>query len=189
MFQDCLGRGDLRIAALIVVTFVLALLTQAASVGEAPGEGPALAPINITQDEIESGKFSLLELRRIGRQIFSTPFNKLDGYGDGPFIGEDPTTFGGRPTLQGNGTFLRVNGLDAQTCVECHFALSTREIPMTFAVGGFGGANTNALFAPTVIDVADSANAGFAGFNGRFINPPFRFGFGGVELLAKEMTQ
>ena len=190
MFQDCLGRGDLRIAALIVVTFVLAFLPQGASVGEAPGEGPALAPINITQDEIESGKFSLLELRRIGRQIFSTPFNKLDGYGDGPdHPSEDPTSFGGRPTLQGNGTFLRVNGLDAQTCVECHFALSTREIPMTFAVGGFGGANTNALFAPTVIDVADTANAGLATFNGRFINPPFLFGVGGVELLAKEMTQ
>ena len=189
MLQDCLDRSDLRVVTIVVITFVFALLSQGASVGEAPGEGPALAPINITQDEIESGKFSLLELRRIGRQIFSTPFNKLDGYGDGPFIGEDPTTFGGRPALQGNGTFLRVNGLDAQACVECHFALSTREIPMTFVVGGFGPANSNALFAPTVIDVADTANAGLATFNGRFINPPFLFGVGGVELLGKEMTE
>lgn len=189
MFQDCLRRDDLRIAAIVNVTFVFALLCQGASFGEALGEGPALAPISITQFEIESGKFSLHELRRIGRQIFSTPFNKLDGFGDGPFIGEDPTTFGGRPTLQGNGAFLRVNGLDAQSCAECHFALSTRKIPMTFGIGGFGGANTNVLFAPTVIDVADTANAGLATFNGRFINPPFVFGAGGIELLGKEMTQ
>ena len=179
MLQDCLDRSDLRVVTIVVITFVFALLSQGASVGEAPGEGPALAPINITQDEIESGKFSLLELRRIGRQIFSTPFNKLDGYGDGPFIGEDPTTFGGRPTLQGNGTFLRVNGLDAQTCVECHFALSTREIPMTFAVGGFGGANTNALFAPTVIDVADTANAGLASWSSALLPAKFTDGLKG----------
>lgn len=190
MVKNGLRCDVIRMAVLGVITSVFACVPRIASAAEATGEGPALAPINITQDEIESGKFSLLELRRIGRQIFSTPFNKLDGYGDGPHdIAEDPTAFGGRPTLQGNGTFLRVNGMDAQSCAECHFALSTREIPMTFAIGGFAGSNSNAMFAPLDIDVDDSDDVGFAGYNGRFINPPFLFGVGGVELVGKEMTQ
>jgi hypothetical protein len=59
---------------------------------------------------------------------------------------------------------------------------------------------------PSLIDVADSFDDrvsyvaghnpdlplvfdGVADFNGRFANPPFLFGGGGVELLAKEMTE
>lgn len=175
--------------ALLVMVVALALSPQGESAGQLPGEGSALASINVTQEQIENGAFTLQDLRKIGRSIFSTPLRKEDGYGDGPHdAAEDPTVFGGRPTLQNNGTFLRVNGLDAQSCSECHFALSTREVPMTFGIGGAAGSNSNALFAPTEIDVDDSDHAGFASFNGRFINPPFLFGVGGVELVAKEMT-
>lgn len=152
------------------------------------GEGPRLGDDRITQSQIQSGDLSLLELRRRGRDVFSMPFSKLDGYGDGPMDPTDPTTPGGRPTLQGNGTFLRVNGLDGQSCLECHSILSTASIPMTFGVGGVGGSVTNAIFQPTLIDLTDDASAGMATFNGRFINPPFLFGSGGVELLGKEMT-
>ncbi len=169
---------------------VVLMLPCIALAVDGPGEGPAQGNITITQEEIESGVFSLLELRRIGRLIFSTPLNKLDGYGDGPHDPmEDPTAFGGRPTLQDNGTFLRVNGMDAQICAECHFALSTREVPVTLGIGGHSGANSNAMFGTLEIDPDDSDNNGYAFFNGRFINPPFLFGVGGVELLGKEMTQ
>jgi hypothetical protein len=42
---------------------------------------------------------------------------------------------------------------------------------------------------PTEIDPADLADFDkTAGFNGRFSNPPFVFGSGGVELLGLEMT-
>lgn len=176
---------------LAVVTAALPfLILGAVADAQLPGEGPALADINITQEQIETGQINLVDLRRIGRQIFSTPFNNLDGLGDGPHNPlESASSFGNRPTLQGNGTFLRVNGLDSQSCLECHFALSTAAVPMTFGVGGFGGANAAAMFGPTVIDVADTANAGIVTFNGRFINPPFVFGAGGIELLGKEMTQ
>ena len=51
-----------------------------------------------------------------------------------------------------------------------------------------GGSVTNAMFQPTQIDVADDEGAGLATFNGRFTNPPFLFGVGGVELLGLEMT-
>jgi hypothetical protein len=67
--------------------------------------------------------------------------------------------------------------------------LSNATIPAKFAVGGAGGVSANAMARPTAIDVDDSQANGFAGFNGRFINPPFLFGAGGVELLGKEMTE
>jgi hypothetical protein len=84
---------------------------------------------------------------------------------------------------------LRVNGLDGQSCLECHSIVSHRSVPAVFGVGGVGGAVSNAIFQPTVIDVSDSARAGFASFDGRFINPPFLFGSGAIQLLANEMTE
>jgi len=147
----------------------------------AAGETPALGSTRITQAMVEGGNLSNAKMRREGRRVFTTPFNVLDGLGDGP-------SAAARPTLQANGMFLRVNGLDSQSCLECHSILSNATIPARFAVGGAGGVSTNAMAGPSQIDVDDSDENGFAAFNGRFINPPFVFGAGGVELLAKEMT-
>jgi hypothetical protein len=172
--------------------------------------GPA-HPDLLTQSEVEqalnSGSVSLDELRALGLSVFSTPFNTYDGHGDGPFdpAETDTAAFGHRPTLQGNGQILRVNGLDAQSCNECHVIVSNRTRPPTLGIGGVGGMVQNAIIMPTVIDVADSFDDrvvfqgghdpslplvfdGVADFNGRFANPPFLFGGGGVEMLGKEMT-
>ncbi len=154
-----------------------------------PGESPVLGPNRVAQEDIENGFLTLQEIRAEGLKIFASPFNALDGYGDGPMNPKDTVLPGGRPTLQNNGTFLRINGLDAQTCMECHSVGSNTTAPFTFAVGGAGGSNNNAIFQPTEIDVTDRADNGYAFFNGRFINPPFLFGSGGVELAAKEMTE
>ena len=165
--------------------FALFILVTAMTVQaqNPPGEGPALGSNRITQAEIENNLLSLLEIRRAGRNIFSTPFNKLDGFGDGPIDPNNPIAPGGRPTLGDNGSHLRINGLDSQSCLECHGILSSATIPSKFGVGGVGGSSANVLAGPTQpIDPVD----GF--FNGRFINPPFVFGSGGVELLGKEMT-
>ena len=152
-----------------------------------PGEQPNLRP-RITQDMIRSD-LSYHEARSEGRRIFSTPFNILDGLGDGPMNFDDPISPGGRPTLGANGMFLRMNGLDSQTCLECHSVLSTRTIPARFAVGGAGNISDSAF--PGVIDpdIDDSDVNGFAAIQGRMINPPFSFGSGGVELLGKERTR
>ena len=170
-----------------IVAVALALI-----VGLAPaqaGESPALGTNRITQADIVGGNLSLKKIRAAGLKIFSTPFNKLDGYGDDPVMNpSDPTTPGARPTLQNNGTFLRVNGLDSQTCMECHSVGSFATAPFTFAIGGVGGSNNNAFVKPTEIDVDDTGGNNFAFYNGRYINPPFLFGSGGVELLGKEMT-
>ncbi|MDH3645735.1 MAG: hypothetical protein OER80_03090 [Gammaproteobacteria bacterium] len=157
---------------------------------ELVGEGPALgAPeLRMSQSEVESGLLSLHDLRQAGLKIFGTQFNQYDGYGDGPMNPANPTALGGRPTLGGNGTFLRVNGLDAQSCNDCHGIVSSATVPATLGVGGAGGLNNAVMFMPTNIDVNDSDVNGHAGFNGRLIVPPALFGAGGIQLLAKEMT-
>ncbi|HSR67929.1 MAG TPA: di-heme oxidoredictase family protein [Acidobacteriota bacterium] len=154
---------------------------------------------------LQQGKLN--EVRQRGLAVFSTPFHTADGLGDGPFdpAETDTRAFGMRPTLQGNGTFLRVNGLDAQSCNECHTIVSNAFNPPVLGFAGVGGAVQNAIIMPSLIDVADSADDrvsfvaghdpslplvfdGEADYNGRFANPPFLFGGGGVELLGKEMT-
>jgi hypothetical protein len=150
-------------------------------------DGPRLVEVGVTvtQDQIESQSLAFDEIRRQGMLVFSTPFNKQDGLGDGPRDPADPLSPGGRGSLQGNGTFLRVNGLDAQSCLECHSIVSNLSVPPRFGVGGVGGSSSNAIVQPSFIDVIDPAT----GFDGRFINPPFLFGSGGVQLLANEMTE
>lgn len=166
---------------------LVALATFAWAGDPPPGEAGNLGD-RLTQEELTSGDLDFTDIRREGRRVFTTPFNRLDGYGDGPSDGIEPTAPGRRPTLQNNGTLLRVNGLDAQTCLECHTIVSNATIPATLGIGGVGGAAQNAIFQPTDIDVDDEGGNGYAAFNGRFINPPFLFGSGGVELLGKEMT-
>ncbi len=163
-----------------------ALLAHA---NDAPaGEGPSLPRDRLTQAEIASGTTRLDDIRMLGMRIFSTPFNRHDGYGDGPLNAANPLRVGGRPTLQGNGTFLRVNGLDAQTCLECHSIVRASTMPPTMGLGGVGGSNSNAIIMGTRFDTLNENLDGKAAYNGRFANPPFLFGTGGVELLGLEMT-
>jgi len=164
---------------------------------------------------LQNGTVNLKTARQVGLLVFSTPFNRVDGHGDGPFDIDEwndtannhggPIGFGHRPTLQGNGQFLRVNGLDAQSCNECHVFVKHSTQPPEIGIAGVGGVAVNAIIMPSMIDVADSFDNrtqyatghvpdltlsidGVADYNGRFANPPFLFGGGGVELLAKEMT-
>ncbi len=133
---------------------------------------------------------TLDEIRQAGLRMFATSFNKLDGYGDGPMDLSDTVSPGGRPTLQGNGTFLRVNGLDAQSCLDCHSVISNASVPPKLGIGGAGAFTANAMIKATAIDPADLDDLdGAAGFNGRVSNPPFTFGAGGVELVGLEMTE
>jgi hypothetical protein len=185
------GHGRLSLAVPLCVALT-GLLPLPVRPGVVPDEGPALGPVEerTTQDQIAGGSLSLHEIRLAGLKIFATPFNHYDGYGEGAIDPNnlDHTSPGNRPMLGDNGTMLRVNGLDTQTCLECHNQVSTATIPLTFGVGGAGGINATALFQATYFDMVDAQGQGFAAFNGRAINPPALFGIGGVQLLAKEMT-
>jgi hypothetical protein len=210
----------------ILAVSILGLLTAGApawaqSTADPADDGPALTVTDgLTQDQLAKelddaakGGDAVFQsyldyIRSLGLLVFTTPFNEKDGLGDGPYMeGEgSPLTPGSRPTLQGNGLFLRANGLDSQSCNECHNLVSHAERPPHLGIGGVGGVVTNAIIAPSLIDVADSFDKrvqyvagydpdlplgedGVADFNGRFSNAPFLFGGGGVELVAKEMTK
>jgi len=169
-------------------------------------ESIAQSTMTVTDDPLKKAD-ALDSLRAKGLLIFTTPFSRARGFGDGPFIPSETQTVepGKRPTLQGNGSFLRINGLDAQSCNECHMIIKHGTFPPTLGIGGVGGIATTALIQPTMVDVADSFDIrtkyvygfdpdspmnfdGKCDFNGRASNPPFLFGGGGIELLAKEMT-
>lgn len=158
-----------------------------------PGES-ANNTVSITQEEIASGEIPLGTIFQQGMQMFSTPFNTFDGLGDGPLNQENNATLGGRPSyVEPNDDLIfpfprRVNGGDAQSCLECHGIGSAAEIPMRFTVGGVGSISNNVL-ATADFDIADEAGNGYARVDGRPINPPFVFGSGGLELVAMEMTQ
>jgi len=178
-----------RFTTSVAVVGPLAVIVAVAGADRPRGERPNHDG-RVTQEQISSGELSLREVRQAGFRTFTTPFNKLDGYGDGAMDLNDTVSPGGRPTLQGNGTLLRINGLDGQTCLECHSLVSAATVPPRLGIGGVGGSVTNALIMPTAIDPADLVDLDeAAGFNGRFANPPFVFGSGGVELLGLEMTE
>jgi len=173
-------------AGLFASTFVL---IQALPAATPPGEKPTLGNHRVTQEQVEDGSMSLDAIREAGLRLFTSSFNKLDGHGDGPMDPADPVLPGGRPTLQGNGTFLRVNGLDTQSCQDCHAIVSSLTVPPILGIAGAGPATANALILPTEIDPGDLIDSdGAATYNGRLANPPFLFGVGGVELLSLEMT-
>lgn len=148
-------------------------------------DGPAILTPRTTQADIVNGVYTLTELRRRGLEMFTTPFNQQDGHGDGP-SGPNPTAFGQRPTT--NGTWLRVNGLDSQTCQECHAFVSNATIPPTLGIAGVAGIANTAFPGVTQFDLEDVDANSIAEVNGRLINPPFLFGAGGVELVGKQMT-
>lgn len=195
---------------LMGLAVVVGLVSLPVSVAAQPGQGPAHPTIETHADLVTgmlNGTLSPRDVRQRGLSVFATPFNTHDGMGDGPFDPSEVNTreFGHRPTLQGNGLSLRVNGLDAQSCNECHTIVSNRSRIPTLGLAGVGGMVQNAIIMPTMIDVADSFDDrmvyqnghdpdlqmvfdGLADYNGRFANPPFLFGGGGVELLGKEMT-
>jgi hypothetical protein len=170
---------------LLFLTVTLAIGTS--SLALAADGDPNLTP-RITQAEVEN-QLTLRQIRKEGLRIFSTPFNHADGVGDGPINPADKVSPGGRPTFLNHGSLLRMNGLDSQTCLECHNYRTTTSIPFEFAVGGAGALGQAAFPGIIAPDLADSQNNGYARVLGRVINPPFCFGAGGVELVGKEMTQ
>ena len=186
---------------LTIIAFATLLVGPAsnANATEIVNNGRALES-HTNQNDLQN--MSLYEIRLRGLKVFSTPFTKADGFGDGPagFTAKERAQNGNRPTINANGTFSRFNGLDSQSCLECHSVISRAAIPMTFGIGGTGGINDTPVGGATFFNINDDENqinppssalgtTGQFNINGRAINPPFVFGSGGVELVGNEMTE
>jgi len=170
----------------------LALLPMLATAGDNKIDIGKLYTGEFRVEQSDLANMTLAEKRLAGLRMFTNPFLKSQGFGDGDDNPPSPSATGNhegeRGTLQGNGSFQRINGLDAQACLECHSVISRRKVPFTTGIGGVGGINNTVLGAGggTLVDLKTADKKG--NINGRVINPPFIFGAGGIELLANEMT-
>jgi len=187
----------------------------------------------VDQDKLLRGDYPLRQVVEVGRHLFSTPFTKAEGYGEGGRPdGKGGVATGPREEMfqqnleklrqdleklcQGGKSnltvehlrqvtnfplpevspntgkivfpYVRLNGLDSQSCFECHNSIGSDRLPdtRTFAltrkqttVGGPAGFASNAFIND------DLPNPIFM-----FVrNPPHVFGIGYAQDLAEEMTQ
>jgi hypothetical protein len=126
-----------------------------------------------------------------GGDFYTTPFQQYDpvtktgdGYGegaDGPRAAQRHIFNPSNP----NYPFLRLNGLDSQSCFECHNSTGSSHqdygaalMRKPYTVGGSAGSNSNAFINPLFPDPLTL-----------FIrNPPIIFGVGYTQEIGDEMT-
>ncbi len=143
-----------------------------------------------------------------GRHLFVCPTNELDGQGegeDGPRSGQRADMW---PAGQEDIAFLRLNGLGAQRCWECHNSAGVYDKPIagfdsdvsSTAPGGFlgpwraqkpGGTGGAAGFSNTLFQNASwpmENSQGETSVVNIVRSPPSVFGTGYLQRLAYEMT-
>jgi len=169
----------------ILRTLIPLVSTISLFVGPVSAQRRALAPeIEINQATLMSGGYPFRKVVESGRHLFSTPFTTDDAYGEGPDGPRLSTqSIYGAPGFG----YLRLNGLDAQSCFECHFTIGsdhlfdTQSQALSRKVGvmaGAGGIAANVFNNPSFPDPLVT-----------FIrNPPHVFGAGYTQQLAEEMT-
>ena len=180
----------MRKVVLVIPAALTAGLLSLVIAQSQPGERPALGYGRITQADVTGGEMSLQQIRLEGLRIFTTLFNKLDGYGDGPMDVADPVPPGGRPTLQGNGTLLRAQRARRTQLYRVSRDGQRGHGPRPgWESAAWAGPTPTRSSCPRTSTWSDPDLDGSVIFNGRFANPPFVFGAGAVELLAAEMTR
>ena len=146
---------------------------------------PAIVPeMEIDQEVLMSDGYEFRKIIESGRHLFSTPFHTLDGHGEGPEGPRRSTqTLFDAPQFR----FLRLNGLDSQSCFECHNTIGSANLPdMTSQALGRKGPVTggSAGFASTAF-----INPNFPDQLVTFLrNPPHVFGTGYGQQIAEEMS-
>ena len=135
--------------------------------------------------------YKLKTVLESGGDFYTTPFQqydpltkKGDGYGEGPDGPRAAQRHAFNPA-NSNYPFLRLNGLDSQSCFECHNSIGSSHqgfgdalMRKPYAAGGSAGSNSNAFINPL-----------FPTPLTLFIrNPPVVFGVGYTQEIGDEMT-
>lgn len=196
--------------------------TSLAEVGEEPAFGPeqiyercVTLPVNINQSDVMSADGTvkpdqnvgndLADMLLSGRHYFVCPLTPGDGHGEGEYGPRSGQREDMWPEGQASIPFLRMNGLGAQRCWECHNSAGTffKPIPLddnSFNMkkdkftgpwlaskpGGTGGASSfsNTLFQNPEWPLPNA--------EGKLVNivrsPPSVFGTAYLQRLAFEMT-
>ncbi|HBP86806.1 MAG TPA: hypothetical protein DD706_03815, partial [Nitrospiraceae bacterium] len=153
--------------------------------------------VRFTQNKINAGAVSFADLFFAGKHIFSNRFTTEDYFGEGAGgPRQSKYAINDRPGFP----FLRFNGLDSQSCLECHLAIGftsgdTREDPKFRFVKELGITGGGAGFASNAFNFTNFAcKAGVSDCDpdqattGFVRNPPHAFGAGYTQQLAEEMT-
>jgi hypothetical protein len=159
----------------------------AASVfGSAQAQPPAITPaVNIDQAKIH--EYPLRKILESGGDFHTTPFTPEDGHGegkDGPRSQQRKTFY---PQGWPNFPFLRLNGLDSQSCYECHNTIGSYVPPDNTTkallrkpspIGGSAGFASNAFINPNFPNPLTQLVR----------NPPHVFGTGYAQSVGGEMS-
>lgn len=142
--------------------------------------------VNIEQNTLLNGGYGLRKVLESGNQFYTNPYTPTDGIGEGPGgprAAQKRALYPQDPTFP----FLRLNGLDSQSCFECHNSIGEYKEPGTQSnaflrkPGATGGP---AGFASTAFINPDFPNP----FTELLRSPPHVFGTGYTQQLADEIT-
>src|SRR6185295_8386685 len=179
-----------RAALLAVLTATLCATSAARA------QSPVITPsVDIDQKKLEAGQYPLNKVLDSGGQFFTTPYlpyqastNFGDGYGEGPHGPRQLQRKAFYPPDFPQYHFLRMNGLDSQSCYECHNSIGNYPPPGSVdgaltrkpgSVGGSAGSNSNAFINPKFPNPLTLL----------IRNPPHVFGTGYTQALANEITR
>jgi len=175
------NRNSVGLGAGLVLSAILLM----GPMGTVWSQPPAIVPeMEIDQELLMGDGYDFRKIIESGRHLFSTPYHTLDGHGEGPDGPRRSTQMlFDAPQFR----FLRLNGLDSQSCFECHNTIGSANLPdMASQALGRKGPVTggSAGFASTAF-----INPNFPDQLVTFLrNPPHVFGTGYGQQLAEEMT-
>ncbi len=172
-------RTARKMPALLVVSALMA------TAGPAWAQQKVITPdVDIDQNQLSS--YPLRKIIESGGQFFDLPFQPADGMGEGPNGPRAAQRAAFMPTVK-NFPFLRLNGLDSQSCFECHNSIGSFHEPGTQSPAMLRkpGATLGAAgFASNLFN-----NDEFPDRLIKFIrNPPHVFGAGYTQQLGSEMS-
>jgi len=166
---------------------------------------PQRAP-NVEQDKLLKGEYKLQYVLEAGQNQFNLPFIPEFGAGEGAlgprhlqrqFWNPRGGTFADPQAWP----FLRVNGIDSQSCYECHNSIgvyispdskTTAKVRKPSAQGGTAGVASNAFindrFPENITQLLDPNPKSKSVLTKHVRNPPHVFGTGYTQRLATEMT-
>jgi hypothetical protein len=153
---------------------------------------------DIDQAQLLQGKYPLGVVLEAGQNLFNTPFEVAHGHGEGRMgprsLQRKTWNPRGSTEDQDAWPFLRVNGIDSQSCFECHNTIG-KDVPpgaqtvanvrRPGAQGGPAGAASSAFINDQFPEYLGQPNSVLTKF---VRNPPHVFGTGYTQRLASEIT-
>ncbi|MEH2006547.1 di-heme oxidoredictase family protein [Nostoc sp.] len=163
------------------------ILAQTKSLDNKYTEDPVFtSDVNIDQNTLLKGGYNLRQVLESGNQFYTNPYTPTDGIGEGlkgPRADQRAALYPQDPTYP----FLRLNGLDSQSCFECHNSIGEYREP---------GTQSQAYLRKPGVTGGPAGFASTAFINGDFPkpltellrSPPHVFGTGYTQQLADEIT-